>query len=221
MAGFSYPLPTMRQQIHNANFLAAALFCRIARLLGEKKFLAPAMKAARFSAGCQRADGGWMYGELAVHQWIDNFHTGYNLDALRSIGQTVGTTQFERCVQKGFDFYRQHFIRPDGAARYFYDRTYPIDAHCVAQTIITLVNFSDSDPTNRALAGTVFDWALKNMWDKRGFFYYRVLPFLTIRTSYMRWSQAWMLQALTTMLEATKLPASKDEGSWSRPVLLG
>ena len=38
------------------------------------------------------------------------------------------------------------------------------------------------------------------MWDERGFFYYRVLRFGTIRTSYMRWSQAWMLLALATLL---------------------
>jgi hypothetical protein len=42
---------------------------------------------------------------------------------------------------------------------------------------------------------------MANMWDERGYFYYRVLRFLTIRISYMRWSQAWMLLALTTLLE--------------------
>jgi hypothetical protein len=39
------------------------------------------------------------------------------------------------------------------------------------------------------------------MWDSRGFFYYRVLRSCTIRTSYMRWSQAWMLLALATLLD--------------------
>jgi len=38
------------------------------------------------------------------------------------------------------------------------------------------------------------------MWDDRGFFYYRVLRSFTIRTSYMRWSQAWMLLALSVLL---------------------
>ena len=42
---------------------------------------------------------------------------------------------------------------------------------------------------------------MKHMLDKRGFFYYRVLRLRTIRTSYMRWSQAWMLLALATLLE--------------------
>ena len=43
---------------------------------------------------------------------------------------------------------------------------------------------------------------MAHMWDERGFFYYRVLRGLTIRTPYMRWSQAWMLLALVRMCGA-------------------
>jgi hypothetical protein len=64
----------------------------------------------------------------------------------------------------------------------------------------TLLEFKDLDPGNVALAHSVFDWAVNHMWDDRGFFYYRVLRLCTIRTSYMRWSQAWMLLALSTLL---------------------
>src|SRR6266481_1030500 len=37
VAGFSYPLASVRAQVHNANFLAAGLFCRVARHTGEEK----------------------------------------------------------------------------------------------------------------------------------------------------------------------------------------
>jgi len=46
---------------------------------------------------------------------------------------------------------------------------------------------------------------MKHMWDERGFFYYRVLRLCTIRTSYMRWSQAWMLLALSTLLNEARV----------------
>ena len=36
---------------------------------------------------------------------------------------------------------------------------------------------------------------MEHLWDDAGFFYYRVLRICTIRTSYMRWSQAWMFLA--------------------------
>lgn len=200
VAGFGYPLASLRNQVHNANFLAAALFCRVFKHTGEKKFLGPGLRVARCSAAKQRADGSWPYGEKPSQRWVDNFHTGYNLCALQAIGRDAGTEQFQSCIRRGFDFYRTHFFRSDGAAKYFHNRTYPLDIHCVAQSIITLLVFRDLDPDNVQLAHSAFRWAMKNMWDDRGFFYYRVLRFGTIRTSYMRWSQAWMFRALSELI---------------------
>lgn len=200
VAGFSYPLASLRNQIHNANFLAAALLARVYKLTGDARFLAPALKAARYSASQQQPDGSWYYGEAESQKWIDNFHTGYNLGGLRALSQDLGITEFEDCIRSGFRFYREHFFREDGAARYFHDKTYPIDIHCVAQSILTLLTFKDLDSGNVELAQSVYRWAMQNMWDERGFFYYRVLRSCTIRTSYMRWSQAWMLLALSTLL---------------------
>lgn len=201
-AGFCYPLPNLRQRIPNANFLAAALLCRIYRHTGDKKYLAPALAAARYSAAQQRADGGWFYGEAPQQQWIDNFHTGYNLCALADIDRYAETDEFEERIRRGLEFYKAHFFREDGAVGYFHDRLYPIDSHCVAQSIITLVALRDLNPENMSLAHTVCEWALKNLWDERGFFYYRTLRLCTIRTSYMRWTQAWMFLAWATLLES-------------------
>lgn len=205
-AGFGYPLPSVRNQVHNANFLAAALLCRVYRLSGEERYLGPALAAARYSAAQQRADGSWAYGEAETQQWIDNFHTGYNLCALRSIERDAGTSEFDLCLQRGFTFYRSRFFREDGAPRYFHDRTYPIDIHCVAQSILTLVQLHDLDPDNIRLASSIAWWARRHMWDERGFFYYRLLRFGTVRTSYMRWSQAWMLLALVELIHGPATP---------------
>jgi hypothetical protein len=198
-AGFSYPLPSDRTQIHNANFLGSALLCRVSRLTGDRRLVGPALQVARCSALHQHADGSWAYGNGPHQQWIDNFHTGYNLCALRSIGRDLATSEFDPYVSRGFAFYCSHFFREDGAARYFHDRTYPIDVHSVAQSILTLLAFRDIDSRSVSLAHEVFRWAMEHLWDDRGFFYYRVLRFGTIRTSYMRWSQAWMLLALVTL----------------------
>jgi hypothetical protein len=217
-AGFSYPLPGLRGETHNANLLAAALLCRVYKHTGEKKFLEPALRAARHAAGRQQPDGSWFYGEHASQRWIDNFHTGYNLEALRSIGRSLETSEFDSAVRRGFEFYRAHFFREDGAPKYFHDRVYPLDIHCVAQSILTLLDFRDLDPGNVPLAQSVFDWAMKRMWDERGFFYYRVLRFCTIRTSYMRWSQAWMLLALSSLLRETdaEIKSAQTEAGQSK-----
>jgi hypothetical protein len=197
---FSYPLRSLRVQVYNANFLAAALLCRVSKLTGEAKFMGPALDVTRCSVAQQKRDGSWEYGGGPKQQWIDNFHTGFNLGALRAIGLYAQTAEFDDSVRRGFEFYRTHFFREDGAPKYFHNRTYPIDIHAVAQSIITLTEFQDLNPASLPLADKVLKWAMDHMWDERGFFYYRVLRLATIRTSYMRWSQAWMLLALATRL---------------------
>jgi len=200
-AGFSYPIPSVRVRVHNANFLGAALLCRVYRHCGEKKFLEPALKVARYSAAKQHGNGSWDYGEHLTQRWVDNFHTGYNLCALRSIQQNIETSEFESNIRRGFEFYKSHFFREDGAPKYFHDRTYPIDIHSVAQSIITLLTFKDLDENNVFMAHAVFKWAMDNMLNCDGHYYYQKLPNYTNKIPYMRWSQAWMLLALSMLLE--------------------
>ena len=201
VASFSYPLPSLRTQVHNANLLAAAFLCRVHKHCGENKFFEPAMNAARFSASRQHEDGSWDYGEHPTQRWKDNFHTGYNLCALQSICRSAETSEFESHIRRGFEFYRKHFFREDGAPKYFHNHTYPIDIHSVAQSIITLLTFKDLDENNVSLGHAVFRWAMTHLWDERGYFYYRKLRCCTIKIPYMRWSQAWMFLALSTLLE--------------------
>jgi hypothetical protein len=122
---------------------------------------------------------------------------------LKSIGKYAETTEFEPHIQRGFEFYRSHFYREDGAARYFHTSTFPIDIHAVAQSIITPLEMDAGDAANQRMSRTALQWAMNHMWDDRGFFYYRVLRSCTIRTSYMRWSQAWMLLALSFLLRTS------------------
>jgi len=201
VASLSYPLPALKTQVHNANFLGAALLCRVYKHNEEKKFLGPALKIARYSASRQQSDGSWYYGEHNTQRWIDNFHTGYNLCALRSIQQYAETSEFDEVIYRGFNFYRNNFFREDGAPKYFNNRTYPIDTHSVAQSIITLLEFGDIDADNFELACSVLSWSMNHLQNGGGYYYYQKLPAYTVKIPYMRWSQAWMLLALTHLLE--------------------
>jgi len=198
---FKYPPQALRHKVHNVNFLGAALLSTIYNFCGEEKFLESALKVARYSAGKQNTDGSWHYGEHSTHRWIDNFHTGYNLCALRSICQHAKISEFENHIRLGFEFYRKSFFRNDGAPKYFHNSTYPIDIHTVAQSIITLTALRDLDDGNVSLAHSVFRWAMTHLRDERGYFYYRKLRFGTIKIPYVRWGQAWMLLALSALLE--------------------
>lgn len=205
-ASFSYPLPGLKSRVHNANFLAAALLCRLSRHSGRRKFLDAAVRTTRYSLRHQRDDGSWAYGEQGTQGWVDHFHTGYNLCALRAIGLAMETDEFEPCLSRGFEFYRRHFFLIDGAPKYFHNCVYPLDVHSAAQSLITLVSLRDLAEDNIQLADAVWKWTYLNLWNSAGCFYYQVRPYCVNRISYMRWSQAWMLLALTTVLEyqATK-----------------
>ncbi len=201
VCSFAYPFPTSRTPIHNANLLAAAFLCRVSKLAGEEKYVAPALNAARYSVNRQVNDGSWLYGESDIYRWVDNFHTGYNLCGLRNIGGHLQTKEFEKSLSVGFEFYRTHFFSEDAAPKYFHNRLHPIDVHCVAQSIITLLELKDLHPDNLDLARKVFAWTLANLHDAEGYFYHQKLSFTTVKIPYMRWGQAWMLLASSLLLE--------------------
>lgn len=201
LACFSYPLPTTHVPIHNANFMGAALLCRLAKYGGGKRYRDSALKVVRYSAARQQPDGAWGYGESPSQGWVDNFHTGYNLCALRTIGHCAETGEFQGVLRLGFDFYRKNFFRQDGAPKYYHNRIYPIDIHSVAQSIITMLELKELSEQNLPQARSVLTWALDNMWDDNGYFYYQLYPLFKNKISYMRWSQAWMLLALATFAE--------------------
>ena len=200
-ACFSYPLPSVRVPVHNANLLGAAVLTRIYRCCNEEKYLEPALKVARYSVSKQHKDGSWHYGEASSQHWVDNFHTGYNLCALKTICNCAGLSEFRPQINRGLAYYKKHFFTDNGVPKYFHNKIYPIDIHSIAQSIITLLFFKEIDSSNVDLAHAVFRWAIINMWNEQGYFYYQAHRYYKNRTSYMRWSQAWMLLALAALLE--------------------
>ena len=196
---FSYT-PLDHGQVHNANLLGAAFLSRLYSLTQEKKFLEPAKSAVRYSIRRQNEDGSWPYGEDKTQRWIDNFHTGYNLVALKRFSEYTGNTDVVENIRKGFQFYKANLFTDDGIPKYFHDQLYPIDIHAIAQSIMTLVEFKAYDEDNIDLAKRIFTWSLKTMQSKTGYFFYQKKRFFINRIPYMRWSQAWMLLALSTLL---------------------
>lgn len=197
---FSYT-PYDRGQVHNANLLGAAFLARLYKITNENKFLSYALSSVKFSVSKQNADGSWPYGEDKTQKWIDNFHTGYNLVALKQFSIYTGNKDFQKSIEKGFNFYRENFFTDKGLAKYYHYSIYPIDIHSIAQSIITLLEFKELNPKNLDLAISIYFWAIDNMQSKKGFFYYQKKQFYKNKISYMRWSQAWMLYALVTLIE--------------------
>lgn len=193
-------VPNADAQVHNVNFLGAALLARTCSHAQEDQLLKAARKAVTFSIRRQNADGSWCYGESPDQRWIDNFHTGFNLVALSRYRWYTADPSFDEALRCGYDFWDQNFFMSDGTPKYYHDKLYPLDIHCAAQGILTYLEFAARDEEGLTKAQRIASWALQHMRSPQGFFYHQKHRWYTIRIPYIRWSQAWMFYALSTLL---------------------
>ena len=190
--------------VHNSNMVGAALLVRTAKHTKNIKFKKIAKGAIKYSCSRQLPNGAWWYGESPKNCWIDNFHTGYNLDALKSYIEFSGESDYKYFLENGMNFYINHFFEESGRPRYYHNRAYPIDSQCISQSIDTLANFSEYDETLLKLAFKVAKWSIYNMQDNKGFIYYRKYPLnIKARTPMFHWAQATTFKALSHLIFKT------------------
>jgi hypothetical protein len=162
-----------------------------------------------YSCSRQLPDGSWWYAESPKYHWIDNFHTGYNLDSLKYYIEATGDAEFTPHLEGGLAFFKERFFEDSGRPRYYHTRTYPVDIQCAAQAIDTLAGFG-SDASCLALSGKVAAWTIGNMQAGDGHFYYRQYPLMKARTGMLHWGQATMFKALARLLTRMSTPATRD-----------
>ncbi len=196
---FSYsPLPG-NDTVFNASLLGSRLLSYCYHYTGKEEYRDAARQSIAACCKAQAEDGSWIYGLGTTQCWIDSFHTGYNLDGLIAYEELTGDQSFHSCIEKGFEFYRKYFFEEDGCPKYYHDKKYPIDIHCPGQLLVTLSRMGKFEE-NRNLADKVLDWTIRNMQDKKGYFYYQLKPGISSKISYMRWSNAFMFCAMSYYL---------------------
>ncbi len=193
-------VPYRQSSIHNSNATGAAFLARLGQLTGEQALLSAARDAMLYTCSRQRNDGAWFYAEEPKYHWVDNFHTGYNLSALKVYRAASGDGSFDRQLSRGMDYFTANFFEEDGRPRYFDNRTYPVDIQCAAQAIETLSSFSDDRPECLGQAVRVADWTVTNMQAPDGHFCYRDLGWTRVTTPMLHWGQATMVKALAVLL---------------------
>jgi hypothetical protein len=189
-----------QSSIHNSNAMGAAFLARLGASTGSLDARASSQEAMTYTCARQRADGGWYYAEQPKYHWIDNFHTGYNLCALKTYRDALKDRSFDKQLERGLQYFKTHFFEPDGRPRYFHDRTSPVDIQCAAQAIETLARLSAHDEGCLPLAVKVADWTVGNMQADDGHFFYRDLGWMKVKTPMMHWGQATMVKALAVLL---------------------
>lgn len=189
------PLPG-NDTVYNASLLGAKLLSYCYHYTRNEECKAAARQIVNAACQGQAADGSWVYGLLPVQSWIDSFHTGYNLNAMAHYARFCEDDSFNEPMARGLDFYLANFFLDDGTPKYYHDRTYPIDIHCPGQLWVTLSALKSFQP-NTALCSKVAEWTIANMQDPRGYFYYQLKRGFSSKISYMRWSNAFMFNALS------------------------
>jgi hypothetical protein len=187
-----------RTPIHNASLLVCALLARLHAATGRSEFVEAAHAGVQYALAHQRPDGSWPYGERPGLEWVDGFHTGYVLEALRRCDAS-GVTVDAGALVRGFEFYERKLFLADGAPCYFAGTTYPLDIQSAAQAIQTFTLAGRLPAAERVLA-----WTLRNLRRRDGAFAFQKLRLWTNRTPHIRWGQAPMLEALARFLRATE-----------------
>jgi rhamnogalacturonyl hydrolase YesR len=208
-------VPFAQSSIHNSNMLGAALLARVSVHTGDHEARELAREAMKYSCTRQNADGAWFYGEATKYHWIDNFHTGYNLDCLKRYIDSTADREYESNLSSGFRYFKLHFFEPDGRPKYYHDKSGPTDIQCAAQAIDTLAFFSDNDPEAMELSVKVAFWTINNMQARDGHFYYRDLGWKMVKTPMFHWGQGTMFKALAHLLGKLEIGTRKHSASLS------
>lgn len=196
---FSYSPLNGNNTVYNASLLGAKCLSIVYKYTGDQENLDLAKQTISACCKDQQKDGSWVYGMLPVQSWIDSFHTGYNLDAIQFYQDISGDKSFQKNIELGFEYYIQNFFEEDGCPKYYNDKKYPIDIHCPGQLFVNL-HTHNAYCSNANLAKKVFHWTVENMQDSKGYFYYQIKKRFSSKISYMRWSNAFMFNALSFLV---------------------
>jgi hypothetical protein len=194
-----------RTPIHNANMLVCALLARLADATGREDCRKTAEAGVAYTVARQRSDGSWPYGEEPHLDWVDNFHTGYVLEALLTCWELgIGGEPAAEALEHGLRYYRQALFIDDGTPLYGPGKMYPTDAQCVAQGIETFARAGVVEPAWTEFAWTIFRVAIQEMRRRDGSFIFQRRRYWRNTTPHIRWVAAPMLLALVQLLRTVE-----------------
>lgn len=188
---YSYS-PNDKQKVFNATMKGARLLSQVYSVTKDNNLYLEAKKTIDYVLENQKNNGSWSYSKGDARKWVDNFHTGYVLDALDDFIKYTGSTGYTHNLDRGINFYINNLFYKNEIPKYFENRLYPIDTTAIAQSINTLLKFNYTE-----LAKKVTLWSTANMMSDNGYFYFQKTKLYTNKISYMRWVNAWMFAALS------------------------
>lgn len=191
---------------YNASLLAAEVLAKVDFLEQKSIYTDKINKAIDFVLQKQKPGGEWWYSynpEKDTERRQIDFHQGFVLISLSNLNQLLPNLRKDvnDAIDKGLKFYKSSQFLDNGRSLWRLPKKWPVDIHNQSQGIITFANLNHFDPSYMQFAHKIAQWTIKNMQNKSGHFYYRKTPSLMNKIPYIRWSQAWMMLALSTIRE--------------------
>ncbi len=201
---FSYT-PIDNHVVHNANLLGAAFLSKLYSINGDSNLRIHALKALNFSMHHQEGDGSWAYSmnpQTGKKRYQIDFHQGFILDSILDIVThcKIRIDEHQETIITGLGFYEKNQFYKNGQSKWRLPLDWPIDIHHQAQGIATFSKFSVIDQKHLGFAKSIASWTIDHMQDVDGYFYYQKYPISVNKIPYLRWGQAWMMNALSYLL---------------------
>lgn len=196
------PMP-MSMRVMDVSILIGAVASQYCQLIRNPAVEDTASRLVNFVVKKQTNYGAWYYTDPPGDSLIrhDNYHTGFILDALARHMKASGNNSYLKAYESGLQFYAENLFNSNGSPRWMSDKDYPHDIHGAAQGILT---FSDNNNSYPNVANKIANWAISNMYDPTGRFYYQKTRFYTKKFTLLRWCNAWMFRSLSRLYLSLK-----------------
>jgi hypothetical protein len=194
-----------KDSCYNASLLAAEILSKADFVSKSSVSNVLVNKAIDFILSRQKPDGEWWYSynpETGKERNQIDFHQGFILVSLENLNELLiePRKDVNYSIEKGLFYYRNNQFFENGQALWRIPQKWPVDIHNQSQGIITFSRLKEYNVDYLGFATRIAEWTITKMQSSRGYFYYRKTPFFINRIPYMRWSQAWMMLALSELL---------------------
>ena len=210
MTYFKYTPTEKEKVVFNVSALALEAIAYYLRVINyDTKLVKTGEETLRFLLQYQGKRGEWPYAYFPnsnnFYYQLD-YHQGFIIDGVLEFIPFLQDKKLKNnalnAISKGINFYMDTQFSAQGWSYYRYPIKYPIDVHNQAQGIITFSRLYKAfgDPKYLNFAKRIAEWTVRNMQDSRGYFYAHKWPGFVNKIPYMRWAQAWMMLALSTLM---------------------
>ena len=198
-----YYTPKMREPITNASAFTALFLKSLSIITKQNDAARLSERAFSFIINNQQNDGSWFY--FPDSQWktniIDNYHTGFVLEALLEGLNMQYNREMDLCLKRGLRFYAS-FFKKSGQPKFNVRKEYPIDIHDAAQGIVVYSLAQRTYNSGGQIADQIRKFVNIHMKRRNKRYISRIYRLGKSNLITPRWADCWMFLGLAEFLRS-------------------